>query len=273
LTETICTQSVRNCVNAKARQNRETDKAIELLDIQILNNSLNDNKIIILNTDDMDIPSTLTGLCAMRISAKYKKPVMLGRTCPDGYFRGSARGRGETELKDFRQFLLDSNLMEFCQGHANAFGQGILNQDIEKLTQYANEKLKDINFNEGFYEADFIIKGNCSYIKDLIEDLDNGKKFWGQGCEEPIIIVEGITIPNQGYSVIGKNNDTIRFEFNDVTYIKFKATDLIEELKNKSGKLSITVAGRGNINEWGGRRKPQILVDEIEIEEVSEYGF
>ena len=38
LMETICTQSVRNCVNAKARQNRETDKAIELLDIQILNN-------------------------------------------------------------------------------------------------------------------------------------------------------------------------------------------------------------------------------------------
>ena len=140
--------------------------------------------------------------------------------------------------------------------HANAFGQGIRNQDIEKLTQYANEKLKGINFNEGFYEADFIIKGNCSYIKDLIEDLDNGKKFWGQGCEEAVIIVEGITIPNQGYSVIGKNNDTIRFEFNDVTYIKFKATDLIEELKNKNGKLSITVAGRGNINEWGGRRKP-----------------
>ena len=31
--ETICTQAVRNCVNAKARQNREKEKAIELLDI------------------------------------------------------------------------------------------------------------------------------------------------------------------------------------------------------------------------------------------------
>lgn len=31
--ETVCEQSVRNCVNAKAKQNRFKDKALELLDI------------------------------------------------------------------------------------------------------------------------------------------------------------------------------------------------------------------------------------------------
>jgi len=33
LTETISTQSARNCTNAKARQNREKDKAMDLLNI------------------------------------------------------------------------------------------------------------------------------------------------------------------------------------------------------------------------------------------------
>lgn len=271
--ETISTQSVRNCVNAKARQNREKDKAIELFDIQILNNNLDENKILILNADDMGIPNTLTGLCAMGIAAKYKKPTLLGRTCSDGYFRGSARGCADSELKDLRQFLLDSNLMEYAEGHAQAFGQSIKLKDIDRLTEYANEKLADIDFNEGFYEADFIVKGNCSYLSDLIEVLSSGKPFYGQGCPEPIIIIEDIPLNTGNYSIIGKNNDTLRFEFNGITYLKFKATKLIEELKQKSGKLCITAAGKGNVNEWGGRKSNQIFIDEIEIKESNSYDF
>lgn len=271
--ETICVQSVRNCVNAKARQNRERDKAIDLLNIQILENNLNENKILVLNVDDLDIPYTLTGLCAMGISANYKKPVMLGRISKDGFFRGSIRGRGESELKDFRRFLLDSNLMEFVEGHGNAAGFGIKVSNIDKLINYSNKELENINFNEGFYEADFIIKGNSSYLSKLIEDIDGGAKFWGQGNEEAVIIVEDIILPQNGYDIIGKNSDTLRFKFNGITYVKFKATELIEELKSKKGKLSIVVAGKGKINEWGGRKDPQILVDEIEIKELSAYDF
>jgi single-stranded DNA-specific DHH superfamily exonuclease len=192
----------------------------------------------------------------MGVSAGYKKPVMLGRIGKDGYLRGSIRGRGESELKDFRKFLLDSGFMEFVEGHGNAAGFGIKASDVEKLTEYANEKLANINFNEGFYEADFVVKGNSSYLSELIEDLDAGKKFWGQSNDEPVIVVEDITLPPKGYSIIGKNSDTLRFEFNGVTYVKFKATELIEELNRTSGKLSITAAGKGNINEWGGRRSP-----------------
>lgn len=273
LEETICTQSVRNCINAKARQNREKDKAIDLLDIQIINNDLNENKILILNADDMDIPYTLTGLCAMEVSANYKKPVMLGRISKDGYLRGSIRGRGESELKDFRKFLLESGLMEFVEGHGNAAGFGIKESNIDKLIEYSNEKLANVNFNEGFYEADFVVKGNCSYLSNLIEDMDRGAKLWGQGNEEALIVVEDITLQPGGYSIIGKNSDTIRFEFNGITYVKFKATELIEELKQKTGKLSIVAAGKGKINEWGGYRRPQILVDEIEIKELNDYDF
>ena len=116
LTETISTQSVRNCVNAKARQNREKDKAIEMLNIQIMDNCLENNKILILNADELDIPNTLTGLCAMGVAAQHKKPVILGRTSPDGKLKGSMRGREESELKDFQKFLQDSHLIDYCEG-------------------------------------------------------------------------------------------------------------------------------------------------------------
>lgn len=115
--EFIVTQAVRNCINAKSRQTRERDKAAELLDIQIMENCLDENKILILNADELDVSTTLTGLCAMGVAAKYKKPVMLGRITPDGkYLKGSIRNKDGSPLKDFKKFLTDSELISFAEG-------------------------------------------------------------------------------------------------------------------------------------------------------------
>lgn len=115
--EFIVTQAVRNCVNAKSRQTRERDKAAELLDIQIMENCLDENKILILNADELDVSTTLTGLCAMGVAAKYKKPVMLGRITPDGkYLKGSMRNKDGSPLRDFKKFVTDSELISFAEG-------------------------------------------------------------------------------------------------------------------------------------------------------------
>ena len=114
--ETIAEQSARNCANARARQNREKDKALDLLNIQISNDCLDDNKILILNADELDVSNTLTGLCAMGVAADHKKPVLLGRINNEGYLKGSMRGRGESELKDFKEFLLKSGYIEYVEG-------------------------------------------------------------------------------------------------------------------------------------------------------------
>lgn len=267
LTETITTQSIRNCVNAKARQKRETDKALELLSIQIEENCLNDNKILILNADDLDVSNTLTGLCAMGVASAYKKPVMLGRVNKDGYMKGSIRGCGESELRDFRQFLLDSEMMEFVEGHANAAGFSLKAKNVEKLIDYANKELANINFNEGCYDADFVLKSNCLYLSSLISEIDNGRKFWGQGNPEPVIVVKDIDIDTSNIQIIGSNKDTVKFVYNGVTYIKFKAADLIKEFGNYGGKIKITVVGKGNMNYWGGRATPQIIMEAIEIKD------
>lgn len=271
--ETLATQSARNCTNAKARQKREMDKATQLLDVQIMNNSLDENKILILNADDLNVSTTLTGLCAMNVAAAYKKPVMLGRVSSDGYLKGSIRGREGSELKDLRGFLLESGLMDYVEGHANAAGFSIKESNVDKLTNYANEKLKGINFNEGFYEADFVVQGNCSYLTDMIIDLEKGRALWGQQNDEPVIIVKDITINVNDIQVIGSYKDTLKFTFNGVTYIKFKAKTLIEELFLQSGKINITVAGRSNLNSFGGKTTPQILLSEIEVKECSAYDF
>lgn len=273
--ESVLEQATRNCVNARSRQNREKDKAIELLDIQITNDCLDDNKILILNADELDVSNNLTGLIAMGIAAKYKKPTMLGRTSPDGYLKGSIRGREESELKDFKGFLKGSDYMDYVEGHPNAAGFSLRHVDVEKLVEYANEQLADVDFNEGFYEADFVVSGNYSDIENLVFDIGSHAKLWGQGNSEPIIVVENITIPKTAISIIGKNSDTVKFTFNGLTYVIFKAEDTINKLNqiNNDKNITITCAGRANLNKWGGRVTPQLYVDEIDIKTGSIYDF
>lgn len=272
-TETIAEQSARNCYNARNRQNKEKEKALELLDIQISNDCLDDNKILILNADDIDVSNTLTGLCAMGVAAKYKKPVLLGRVNKEGYLKGSMRGRGESELKDFRSFLLSSGYMDYVEGHNNAAGFAIKESDVSKLYDYANKKLANINFNEGFYEADFIVNGNCSYLNEMIFDLWKGKNIYGQNCPEPIIITQNLTIRPDNIKIIGAYKDTVKITFNNTTFMKFKAKELIEQLQNYPCGFIATIVGRPSVNSWNGIETPQILIEDIEINKIDNNTF
>ncbi len=272
--ESIAEQSARNCVNAKSRQNRIKEQAMELLDIQISNNCLDENKILVVNADELDIPRTLTGLVAMGIAAKYKKPTILGRITPDGKtLKGSIRGRDNSPLKDFRQFLLDSELMEFVEGHSNASGFALPIKNLDRLISYANFELDGVDFNEGSYDVDFVVNGNCSYLEDLINNLAANSNLWGQANEEPVIAIEDINLDKSLIQVIGKNQDTLKFNFNGITYVKFKATEIIEKLNTLGQNVIITCVGRGNINEWQETFTPQILVDAIDVKESSIYDF
>ena len=272
--ETVCTQTIRNCVNAKARQKKEQEKAAELLGIQIFNNNLEENKILILNADDIGVDTTLTGLCAMEVAAKYKKPVLLGRTTQDGKeLRGSIRNFDTSPLKDFKEFLMSSGMMIYVAGHANAAGFSIPTSCLDKLTQFANSELKDYDFNEKYFDVDFVVNSNCSYLEDLIYDLERGSRFYGQGCPEPKVVIENIIIDTSKIQVMGARQDTMKFTINGITYIKFFAKDLIGQIKQQSGKLTMTVLGRPSVNVWMGRTNPQILIEEIEFKETSKYDF
>lgn len=76
-----------------------------------------------------------------------------------------------------------------------------------------------------------------------------------QGNKEPLIYIPNIYINSTSYSIIGANKDTLRFERNGVTYIKFHAGKLIEEL-GKYAEARISIVGKANLNEWMGRVTP-----------------
>lgn len=110
-------------------------------------------------------------------------------------------------------------------------------------------------------------------LTNLIFEISNENRLWGQGNPQPMIVSENIIISAKNINIIGSNKDTVRFEYNGITYIKFKAKDLIEKLKNYSGILKIDVIGKSAINRYAGRETPQILIEDIDIEENKLYEF
>lgn len=114
-------QTARVGKNAKARQDRLKEQAIGIIDFKIQKDGLDDNNIILVELDGSDnVPQELTGLIAMNIVNKYRKPVMIGRRNNDNLIQGSIRSDGNfAGLPSFKKFLEDSGLVSYTAGRYN----------------------------------------------------------------------------------------------------------------------------------------------------------
>lgn len=267
--EEVAIESARECTNARSRQNKIKDEAVNNLEIKIHKYGLLDNKVLFVRLDEDDqFPAVLNGLVAMQLSAKFKKPTIVARLNDEDYCRGSARGLNQSELTSFKEFLDSTHMFEYTAGHDNAFGISIPNKILSEFHNYANEHLANIDFGENVYDVNFVRKACDSDIKNIILDLYKYRDLWGQDLSEPLIYINDINLTRNDIQIIGKNADTVKFEKFGVTYIQFHAKQLIEDLA-KYDDIKMEIIGRANINEWMGNITPQIFIEGYEVSDGS----
>ena len=89
---------------------------------------------------------------------------------------------------------------------------------------------------------------------------------------EPLYAITNLVFyPADDMMVMGKDKDTIKINKNGVSYLKFKASALIEELSQYE-VVKMEIIGKGNINEWGGTQTAQIFIEDYTIEDYAN-GF
>ena len=270
--ERAAIESARECTNAKAKQTRILDTAEGQIEIKIYKYDLLENKILLIRLEEDDtFPPELNGLLAMRMAAKYKRPTIVARLNDQGYIRGSIRGVNNGPIDSFKNFLTESGYCEYVMGHDNAAGISIKNSDLEKLHCYANQKLANIKLDEDCYDVNFVRAAADTDICDIISNIVEYEDIWSQNNEEPRLYIHDINISQDDIQIIGKNKDTVKFTKFGITYIKFHAEDLIEELKQYK-EIKMEVVGRGNINEWMGNITYQIMIEGYEVTD-GEYSF
>ena len=243
----------RLATNIKAQQKKDIDKQIKIL-YNKAQEQTNNNIIIIY---DNDIEPSLTGLTAMQLSSKFKKPVLLFKYSEKyKQYRGSGRTLDNLSIDNLQEFLANSGYIK-TQGHSHAFGVVDVNiNKLSELTEYCNKYINFndntiVNFNLPFEEL------NPLFILKAREFQD----YVGKGVNECLIVVRDIPINKENIQVIGKSEDTIKFNFDGFEMILFKANEY--DYDSIINSEVIDVVGRCSLNDYNGVFNPQIIIQEI----------
>ena len=289
--ETRVEQACRNCTNIKSRQTKARDVALETIEHIIEEKKLLDNKILAIKLDTFTADKNLTGLIANQLMAKYQRPVLLlnkvitPEPIYDGAgalikvienvsWEGSGRGYDKSKFDNLREFLKESELAMYAEGHANALGVGITDNNFTTFINYSNQALADFDFTP-CYKVDFIFYGDDFRGSDIVE-IAEFKSLWGQGVEEPLVAIEHINIHNGNVVLMSPDKSpTLKITLpNGTSLIKFKSSqEEYEKLHSETGCITINIVGRCERNIWNGIVNPQIIIEDYEIVGEQKYYF
>ncbi len=276
--ETRVEQACRNCTNIKSRQTKIRDNSLEKIEQIIANQNLLSNKILIIQLDDLNTDRNLTGLIANQLMSEYQRPVLILNRIEneDGTitWEGSGRGYDKSRLKDFRGFLENNKYVMYAEGHANAFGVGVKDEDISAFITSTNSALDGFDFTP-IYNVDFIYKLD-ELTPDEVIDIAGMKSLWGQGVEEAEIAVEGIKVHKDNIRILSPDkNPTLKIMLpNGINFMKFKSSEEeYNKLYSELGYVTINIVGECERNIWNNKISPQVMIKDYEIVDRANYYF
>ncbi len=276
--ETRVEQACRNCTNIKSRQTKIRDNSLEKIEQIIVNQNLLSNKILIVQLDDLITDRNLTGLIANQLMSEYQRPVLILNKIENENgtitWEGSGRGYDKSRLKDFRGFLENNKYVMYAEGHANAFGIGIKDEDISAFIASTNSALDGFDFTP-IYNVDFIYKSDELTPEEVI-DIAGMKSLWGQGVEEAEIAVEGIKVHKDNIRILSPDkNPTLKIMLpNGINFMKFRSSEEeYDKLYSELGYVTINIVGECERNIWNNKISPQVMIKDYEIVDRANYYF
>ena len=292
--EQLVEQAMRVVTNVKNRQTKAQDSGLAIIEKMIEEQGLLNHKVLLFLLEPGQVDKNIAGLIANKIMAKYQRPTcILTKVEIPKYiidldlppwekqplpqivttYQGSARGCEKVRVLDFKSICADTGVTMYQTGHPNAFGLGILEQNIPAFIQKTDAALVDMQ-DEAVYYVDYIYDGdNIQPIYILtIADMQD---LWGKDIDEPYLCIKGICINSDMVTVYKKKDNTLKITLsNGISLMKFKATDeQCEMLQNSDGYYTLDVIGRANKNEWMGHVSAQIFIEDYEIIDYEEGWF
>ena len=207
---------VKKCESIKTKQDKIVKEAMKKVEY------IHDNNVMIGLLDE-DVPSSITGLIAMKINSKDKKTALIGKDYGE-YIAGSAR----SDI-DFKDILNSSGLFEYAQGHQQAFGFKFNKSKINNI----NDLFDNLESKDREYLVDKI------YIKPIEYDIytvEMDKHVFGGGVEYPTMGYKNIEF---NMKCINTRGSVTTFFDNGVSFVLFNSPsnikDVIESATNLTG--------------------------------------
>lgn len=196
-----------------------------------------------------EVHESIAGIIAGRIRERYYKPVFVLTKAEDGGVKGS--GRSIEEYSMYEEMCRCKELLTKFGGHPMAAGLSLPAENVEIFRRKINERCQ-------LTEEDLIPKIRIDvpmpmeYVTtELVEEFSVLEPF-GKDNKKPVFADRGIKIRRMW--TIGKNNDTLRFEFlspngTPLSGIRFRDKDeVLNYLEEKFGKAQVEAAFAGKNN-------------------------
>ena len=147
--------------------------------------------------------------------------------------------------------------------HANAFGAFLLPEQIESIRQYFDTHLNAKVFDDVVYEVDYWFHTGEPIDEQMLLEMASYDNLWGNSIPQPKFAID-LNYSSNYIKVMGADSSSLKISTDKVDFVAFKCKDLINELQQQESG-HITIIGRPQINEWNGKKRLQMMIDDIDV--------
>ena len=234
------------------------DQAISQVDEEKLK-----NKLLIVAGEDWH--EGVIGIVASRLKEKFNRPSIVFAV-NNGEAKGSGRSIKGIDIGQLVVAAVQCNLVEKGGGHAMAAGLTIKSEMIPKLSEFFDRQIsskKIENDDETILFADSILSTSAINL-EVNQEIEKIGPF-GSENPEPAFIFKNVYVA--AVDKIGDDHFKCLIKSDGGRFIEAMAfrsvkTKLGEELIKNKGSF-IDLLGKIKINEWGGKKIPQLHIIDI----------
>jgi len=247
--------------------NEMTKEAIEEIEDQY---PIDENPVIVVAKENWN--SGVVGIVASKLVEKYYRPAIVLSIDPETKLaKGSARSIEGFDL--YENLSQSRDILPHFGGHPMAAGMTLEEKDIselrKRLIQLAKQQLK---------EEDFIpikkVDVSCKLEDITVEAIEQLQLLspFGISNPKPIFLIENVHISNM--KRIGADSSHLKMvleeNHSEVDTIGFGFGDLMDEISPLS---KVSIIGDLMINEWNGRKKPQLKIQDIAVSDWQLFDY
>lgn len=248
-----------------------TEEAVTLAKEQVESTDLSEDRVLVIYLPDCH--ESLAGIVAGRIRECYYKPVFVLTDAEDGV-KGS--GRSIDGYHMYEELNKCKDLLTKFGGHRLAAGLSLEKENIAEFRRRLNENctLTEEEMKEKV-TIDMEMPFSC-VTEELVKELELLEPF-GKGNTKPVFATRGVTL--LGARILGKNRNVLKIKAQDANGYIMEAMlfqnveGFLKNLEETYGRMEVDalLQGRGghiktavtyypDINEYMGKRTPQIVI-------------
>lgn len=248
-----------------------TEEAVKQAEEQVETTTISKDKVLVVYLPDCH--ESLAGIVAGRIRENYYKPVFVLTDVEEGV-KGS--GRSIDGYHMYEELNKCKELLTKFGGHRLAAGLSLPKENVGKFREMLN---KNCTLTEEEMKEKVTIDMEMPFgcvTEGLVKELELLEPF-GKGNTKPVFAARDVTL--LGARILGKNRNVLKLQVQDVNGCRIEAMlfhhadDFLSKLEEQYGKTEVDalLKGRGrqirismtyypDINEYMGKKTPQIVV-------------